>query len=101
MGTDCTAVIEKEGDSWTTIGVMYIPRNYELYHDIQSNAFIGYPPDADTLSQDILDAVEDWGECWTSYNTFLDFLAKYDMEDLDTIKKKYRDKCRVIYRFDN
>lgn len=101
MGTDGTVVIErKEGNFWETIGTMTLPRNYDLFMELHQG-FVGYPYDICYLSKDILNAVEDWGEAWMTYEDFRKLLKQYDLEYYDTIKKKYRDKCRVIYRFDN
>jgi len=106
MGTDCKVVIEKKCKGytrvmWETIGVMHVPRNYEFFEDLRCSGFVGYPEDIDWLSKDILEATEDWGEGHMYYTDFLKLLKKHDMKDLDVIKKKLRDDCRVIYRFDN
>lgn len=106
MGTDCTLVIEKRYDGrtrvmWETIGVMKIPRDYQLFEEMRCSGFVGYPEDINWFSKDILEATEDWGECWMYYTDFFRLLKRYDLMDWDTIKKKLRDQCRVIYRFDN
>ena len=101
MGTDCTIIIERcNGGFWEPIGLIPLPRNYELFNDIRERGNVGYPPDIDELSKEILDTKEDWGEGYMNYKEWLKLLKEYDYKHLNTIKKKYYDKCRVIYRFD-
>ena len=102
MGTDCSMITERNCNGrWETIGVMQLPRDYELFAEIQAEYVRGYPYDVDTLTKDILDGVEDWGEGHMPYKMFRELLKKHDMMDLDVIKKKYRASSRVIFRFDN
>ena len=101
MGTDGTAIVERFSDGyWEPIAVLPLPRNYELFNDIHERGTAGYPPDRDDLSMRILDDNEDFGECYMSYKEWLKLLKKYDYKYLNTIKKKYYNDSRVIFRFD-
>ena len=100
-GTDATMIIEMYRDGfWEPIGLIPLPRNYELFNDMRERGNAGYPPDIDDLSKQILEDIEDWGEGYMTYKEWLKLLKEYDYKHLNTIKKKYYDKCRVIYRFD-
>lgn len=103
MGTDCTVVIERceGGKWWESIGMFHLPRCYGLFDELNHEGVRGYPNDIDHLSKQVLNTVEDWGEGYMDYITFRKLLKKYDLTDMDIIKKKHRHLCRVIYRFDN
>lgn len=102
MGTDCTIVVERLGKyGWEAIGLMNLPRCYDLFADMRGLGIAGYPRDVDTVTKLTLEAVEDWGEGYMSYDEFKKLIGKYEIEDVITIKRKYHSDCRVIYRFDN
>lgn len=102
MGTDCTVVIEREGDlGWEITGVMHLPRDYDLFELLKENGASGYPEDIDRLSKEILERVEVWGEGHMGYDAYRKLLMRRGCEGLDIIRKKLRGRCRVIYRFDN
>lgn len=102
MGTDATIVIERKYDGrWETIGTIAIPRNYELFQRLQDKGIPGYPPDVEESTRTILEALEDWGELYMSYEQFRNILKKCHWSDYDVIKKKWHSECRVIVRFDN
>lgn len=101
MGTDATVIIERcNGGFWEPIGLIPLPRNYELFNDIRERGNAGYPPDIDELSKEILDTKEDWGEGYMSYQEWANLLKEHKWQYLNTIKKKYYHECRVIYKFD-
>ena len=102
MGTDCSMITERNCNGcWEIIGVMELPRNYELFDEIQKEYVKGYPYDINPFARAILDKIEDWGEGHMPYKMFRELLKKHDMMDLDVIKKKYRASSRVIFKFDN
>ena len=101
MGTDATVIIERcNGGFWEPIGLIPLPRNYELFNDIRERGNAGYPPDIDELSKEILDTKEDWGEGYMSYQEWVNLLKEHKWQYLNIIKKKYYHECRVIYKFD-
>lgn len=102
MGTDCTIVIERNtyGYYWDVIGLMQLPRCYDLFADIRAQSIAGYPPNVDEMTTLVLGATEEWGECYMSYKEFKELMGKYDLGAWITIKKKYHNNCRVIARFD-
>lgn len=101
MGVDATAVIERNTKmGWETIGIISLPRHYDLFEDITEEGTMGYPSDMCTISKLVLDALEDYGETHMSYEDFLRLLKKYSLGDLNTVKKKLVPSCRVICMFD-
>ena len=103
MGTDGTMIIERKltDGFWEPIGVLSLPRNYALFDAMKERGYTGYPSDIDELSKNILDTNEEWGEGYMSYQEWVKLLKEHHWEYLNTIKKKYYDDCRVIFRFDN
>ena len=109
MGTDCTMIVERRDYSiptedrqwWDTIGCCHLPRNYDFYEEISNTSTNGYPPFINWLSESILEEVECWGECYMSYEDFEKLANKYNMKKYVYIRKKEREHCRCIFRFDN
>lgn len=102
MGKDCMMVTELQvtDNFWYCIGAITLGRDYSLFDAIEAMAIKGFPEKMNNDSEEILKACEEYGECWMPYNDWLRLVDKYDIRFGDVIKKKYRDKCRVIFRFD-
>lgn len=99
MGTDCTVVVEvQEGGDWYVAAIIHLDRNYRMFDTLRNNGIVGYPSDVSSTTMRYLNELEDWGEGWMPFEKF-DELFK-DTK-LDIIRKKYRKKARIIYRFDN
>lgn len=99
MGTDCTVTVEKKtSNGWEMICIIPLDRNYRLFDAMQEHGHSGYPTDVTYDTQRYLGELEDWGEGYMSLTKF--YKLSKDTK-LNCIKKKYREKCRIIYRFDN
>lgn len=102
MGTDATAVIEMDtDDGWETIGIVDLPRCYDMFEEFREKGRPGYPRDVSYMTKAILQAVEDFGELHMSYKTFLAILQKYFPDTKRTIRRELIPSCRVVCRFDS
>lgn len=102
MGTDCTLVIEirrVDGGRWEMMCVIPLDRNYALFDMLKEHGIPGYPAGVSYLTWSILNEEEDWGEGHMSLEQFYKLAKKFDIPDF--VRKKLRDKCRVVFRFDN
>lgn len=99
MGTDCTVVVEvQEGGYWDVAAIIPLDRNYVMFATLRDKGVFGYPGDVSSMTKHYLEELECWGEGWMTFEQF-DKLFKDTR--LDIVRKKYRKKARIIYRFDN
>lgn len=109
MGTDCLMIIERIDDRlsndkfewWDTIGMYNLNRNYSLFDDIREKATPGYPGHINSLTKQVLNDLECWGDCYLPYSEFKKLAKKHKSKDAIYIKKSQESRCRCIFRFDN
>ena len=102
MGTDATAVIEMDtDDGWETIGIVDLPRCYDMFEELREKGMPGYPRDICYMTRAVLEALESFGEVYMSYDEFLDIVEKYAPKCKRTVRRKLAPHCRAVCRFDN
>lgn len=119
MGMDCTVCFEYiepdcsiEKYKWQLIGIYQTGRNTSLFQMIIERAHAGYPDNVSEDTVEYLTEHERWGECWLSYKEWLALQSEFASEDdcildkdwkfiPDFYKKRYQERIRIIFRFDN
>lgn len=102
MGTDCTLIIEICDNvcrRWETMCAVPLDRNYELFDLLREYGTPGYPPNVAYMTRETLEKNEDWGEGYMSLEQFYKLAKRFDIPHF--VRRKLRDKCRVVFRFDN